>query len=109
MPSATRELLTGPFGRLVAARTISTIGTGLGPVALAFGILDLPHGSATLLSVVQGAYLLPLVLFGSPREEDALHAFNRHRDKIHGAARELLETLGDTPVILHSGYFRFRE
>ena len=45
----------------------------------------------------------------APREEDALHAFNRHRDKIHGAARELLETLGDTPVILHSGYFRFRE
>ena len=45
----------------------------------------------------------------SPREEDALRAFNHHRHKISQAARELLETLGKKPVILHSGYFRFRE
>jgi hypothetical protein len=45
----------------------------------------------------------------SPREEDTLHAFTRHRAKIEDAARELLQTLGKKPVILHSGYFRFRE
>src|SRR5436190_5386896 len=38
-------------------------GSGLGPVALAFGILALPHATPTELSVVQAAYLLPLVLF----------------------------------------------
>src|SRR3954470_16080100 len=55
--------MRGPFGRLVAARTISMFGTGLGPVALAFGILGLPHSTPTELSVVQASYVVPLVLF----------------------------------------------
>ncbi len=45
----------------------------------------------------------------SPREEDALHAFGAHRRKIEEAARALLIELGDKPVVLHSGYFRFCE
>lgn len=51
------------FVRLVTARTISVFGTGLGPVALAFGILGLPHSSPTRLSVVQASYVVPLVAF----------------------------------------------
>lgn len=51
------------FATLVTARTISVFGTGLGPVALAFGILGLPHSSPTRLSVVQAAYVVPLVAF----------------------------------------------
>jgi hypothetical protein len=45
----------------------------------------------------------------SPREEDVLRAFQRHRHKIEHAARRLLQELGKKPVILHSGYFRFCE
>ncbi|HEX4655299.1 MAG TPA: MFS transporter [Mycobacteriales bacterium] len=51
------------FSRLVLARTISLFGTGVGPVALAFGVLGLAHASPTDLSIVQAAYVLPLVLF----------------------------------------------
>lgn len=45
----------------------------------------------------------------SPREEDTLRAFNRNRRKIEDAARALLQEMGHKPIILHSGYFRFRE
>jgi len=45
----------------------------------------------------------------SPREEDALRAFNGNRHKIEHAARRMLQELGKTPVILHSGYFRYCE
>jgi MFS family permease len=38
-------------------------GTGVGPVALAFGVLGLSHASAIDLSIVQASYVLPLVLF----------------------------------------------
>ena len=43
----------------------------------------------------------------SPREEDTLRAFNRNRTRIEHAARELLQAVGQKPVVLHSGYFRF--
>ncbi|HVW49355.1 MAG TPA: DUF1488 domain-containing protein [Trinickia sp.] len=45
----------------------------------------------------------------SLREEDTLRAFTHHRDKIEHAARKLLHELGNKPVRLHSGYFRFCE
>src|SRR5215467_9190930 len=43
------------FALLFAARTSSVLGASIGPVALAFGILGLPHGSATELSIVLAA------------------------------------------------------
>ena len=45
----------------------------------------------------------------SLREEDMMSAFERHRRKIERAARELLTELGNKPVLLHSGYFRFSD
>lgn len=51
------------FALLLAARTISVLGTAFAPVALAFGILDLPGADATTLSVVLTAEALPMVLF----------------------------------------------
>jgi MFS family permease len=40
--------------RLFIARFVSNYGNGLGPIALAFGILGLPNGSANLLGIVLG-------------------------------------------------------
>ena len=40
--------------RLFVARFVSNYGNGLGPIALAFGILALPNGSANLLGLVLG-------------------------------------------------------
>ena len=53
--------------KLLAARLTSNFGNGLGPIALAFGVLDLPGATAKTLSVVVFAQMLPLValmLFG---------------------------------------------
>ena len=43
------------FKRLFVARFISNYGNGMGPIALAFGILGLPNGSANLLGLVLGS------------------------------------------------------
>ena len=43
----------------------------------------------------------------SAREEDVLQAFAHHRREIENAASRMLREIGPTPVILHSGYFRF--
>jgi predicted MFS family arabinose efflux permease len=51
------------FALLLSARTISMLGAAFAPVALAFGILDLPGATATTLSVVLTAEALPMVLF----------------------------------------------
>jgi len=40
--------------RLFLARFISNYGNGMGPIAIAFGILGLPNGSANLLGLVLG-------------------------------------------------------
>jgi len=50
------------YRRLFVARTISNIGNGIMPIALAFGILALPEGSPTALSVALAAQAVPLVL-----------------------------------------------
>lgn len=41
--------------RLFVARFVSNYGNGMGPIALAFGILSLPNGSANLLGLVLGS------------------------------------------------------
>ncbi|NUT44502.1 MAG: MFS transporter [Thermoactinospora sp.] len=51
------------FALLLTARTISMLGSSFAPVALAFGILDLPGATSTTLSVVLTAEALPMVLF----------------------------------------------
>ncbi|MEV7013626.1 MFS transporter [Streptosporangium sp. NPDC051022] len=51
------------FALLLAARTISTLGTSFAPVALAFGVLALPGATASTLSIVLTAEALPMVVF----------------------------------------------
>src|SRR5215468_7513318 len=51
------------FLLLFLARTSAVLGTSIGPVALAFGILALPNGSPTMLSVVLAAESVALVAF----------------------------------------------
>ncbi len=50
------------YRRLFLARTVSNVGNGIMPIALAFGILALPEGSPTALSIVLAAQAVPLVL-----------------------------------------------
>jgi MFS family permease len=51
------------FVRLAAARTTSTLGSGFGRVALAFGVLALPGATPGRLSLVLAAQALPQLLF----------------------------------------------
>ncbi|GLX01004.1 MFS transporter [Microtetraspora sp. NBRC 16547] len=51
------------FALLLAARTISVLGSAFAPVALAFGVLALPGATPTTLSVVLAAEALPMVAF----------------------------------------------
>lgn len=61
--SSTRALLANPrFRRLFFARTISNIGNGVAPIAIAFGVLSLPGATPTSLSIVLAAQAVPLVL-----------------------------------------------
>lgn len=51
----TREVLAHKYvKRLFIARFVSNFGNGMGPIALAFGILALPNGSANMLGLVLG-------------------------------------------------------
>ena len=47
--------------RFYLARFISNFGNGMGPIALAFGILHLPHGSAKELGFVLGALTIAML------------------------------------------------
>lgn len=51
------------FRILIVARTLSNIGNGMSPVAMAFGVLSLPGSNASSLSWVTGSHLVPIVLF----------------------------------------------
>ncbi|MDP4589235.1 MAG: MFS transporter [Candidatus Nanopelagicales bacterium] len=51
------------FRTLLIARIISNIGNGLGPIALAFGVLSLEGATPTSLSIVMAAQLGPMVAF----------------------------------------------
>lgn len=68
MRPSTRALLANPrYRRLFAARSISNVGNGMGPIALAFGVLALPGASATSLSIVlavQAVVILVVLPFG---------------------------------------------
>ena len=51
------------FVRLFAARTLSMLALALAPVAIAFGVLDLPGATATTLSTVIASEAVTLVVF----------------------------------------------
>jgi MFS family permease len=51
------------FLLLFLARTLSVLGTSVGPVALAFGVLALPHATPTTLSLVLAGFSVSQVLF----------------------------------------------
>ena len=60
-----KHLLAIPYvKRFFLTRFISNLGNGMAPIALAFGILQLPNGSASLLGLVLGANTIAtLVIF----------------------------------------------
>ena len=58
-----KEVLSHKYvKRLFIARFISNFGNGMGPIALAFGILALPNGSANMLGLVLGATTVVFLL-----------------------------------------------
>lgn len=52
----------GNYRRLFVARTVSNVGNGIMPIALAFGVLALPGATPTSLSIVLAAQAVPLIL-----------------------------------------------
>ena len=58
-----RLWLVPAFKTFLIARVISNFGNGLGPIALAFGVLGLEGATASSLSIVMAAQLGPMVLF----------------------------------------------
>jgi MFS family permease len=58
-----RLWLVPAFKTLLIARIISNFGNGLGPIALAFGVLSLEEATASSLSIVMAAQMGPMVLF----------------------------------------------
>lgn len=58
-----RLWLRPAFRTLLIARIVSNFGNGLGPIALAFGVLGLEGATASSLSIVMAAQLGPMVLF----------------------------------------------
>ncbi|MEW9553748.1 MFS transporter [Nonomuraea sp. NPDC050783] len=51
------------FALLLTGRTLSVLGSAFAPVALAFGVLELPGATAGTLSVVLTAASLPMIVF----------------------------------------------
>lgn len=63
MSSAGRSLARNAYyRRLFASRTISNVGNGILPIALAFGVLALPGATPSTLSLVLAAQAIPLVI-----------------------------------------------
>ena len=61
--NARRLLRSRKVRTLAAARLTSNVGNGIAPIALAFGVLDLPGATATSLSIVMFCNLAPIVAF----------------------------------------------
>ena len=61
--SSPRQLLgNAHYRRLFVARSISNLGNGIAPIALAFGVLGLPGATPTSLSIVLAAQAVPLIV-----------------------------------------------
>jgi len=50
------------YRRLFLSRTVSNLGNGIAPIALAFGVLALPGATPTSLSIVLAAQAVPLIV-----------------------------------------------
>jgi MFS family permease len=50
------------FRRLLGARAISNFGNGMAPIAMSFGVLDLPGANATSLSAVLTVHAIALIV-----------------------------------------------
>jgi len=84
--------------RLFVARFISNYGNGMGPIALAFGILGLPNGSANLLGLVLG---ITTVLFLVMAPFGGVIADKYGRAKMVG----LTDMAGGLILFVQAGYF----
>ena len=84
--------------RLFIARFISNYGNGMGPIALAFGILGLPNGSANLLGLVLGT---TTVLFLVMAPFGGVIADKYGRAKMVG----LTDMAGGLILFVQAGYF----
>ena len=51
------------FTALALSRFISNLGNGISPIALAYGVLSLPHATGRDLSIVMAARFVPLLAF----------------------------------------------
>jgi len=51
------------FSSLAFSRFISNVGNGVSPIALAYGVLSLPHATGRDLSIVMSARFFPLIAF----------------------------------------------
>ena len=51
------------FTGLALSRFISNVGNGVSPIALAYGVLNLPHATGRDLSIVMAARFVPLIAF----------------------------------------------
>jgi MFS family permease len=51
------------FTGLAISRFISNVGNGVSPIALAYGVLNLPHATGRDLSIVMAARFVPLLAF----------------------------------------------
>jgi MFS family permease len=51
------------FSSLAFSRFISNVGNGVSPIALAYGVLSLPHSTGRDLSIVMAARFIPLLAF----------------------------------------------
>ena len=98
------------FALLLAARTVSMLASSFAPVALAFGVLDLPGATPSTLSTVLAAEAVPLVVFMLAGGVIA-DRYPRHRVLMTGelfsaAAFSLLATMllrGGAPVLALCG------
>jgi len=95
----TKEVLAHKYvKRLFVARFISNYGNGMGPIALAFGILGLPNGSANLLGLVLGT---TTVLFLIMAPFGGVIADKYGRAKMVG----LTDMAGGLILFVQAGYF----
>jgi len=94
-----KEVLAHKYAiRLFVARFISNYGNGMGPIALAFGILGLPNGSANLLGLVLGT---TTVLFLIMAPFGGVIADKYGRAKMVG----LTDMAGGLILFVQAGYF----
>ncbi|MGA4541350.1 MFS transporter [Uniformispora flossi] len=98
------------FAILFTARSFSVLGAAFGPVALAFGVLDLPGANATTLTIVLAAQAVPevaLMLFGGVTADRMsrarLMAFSETLSAVCFFAIAAMFLTGHAPVVAVAG------